>query len=212
LVTVDLVAFTFRDKGIHVLMVQRKSPPFEGMHAFPGGFLNMDEEPVVAVARETYEETGLVLNGPVIELGFFGAVDRDPRGRTISLVHVAIIRALADDPIAGDDAAVASWKPLDDLISSPLAFDHAEILAVAEKWLGKLLAAPAAVSAFLPEVFVEADVRNLMRCVGHPMSDAAGWCDYAIEQGLCRRMPGRAKRYESLLIDATDLRRGELRI
>jgi 8-oxo-dGTP diphosphatase len=211
-VTVDLVAFTFRDGGIHALVVQRKSPPFEGMLAFPGGFLNMDEEPVVAVARETHEETGLVLNGPVIELGFFGAVDRDPRGRTISLVHVAIARAFVDDPIAGDDAAAASWEPLDDLLASPLAFDHAEILADATRWLERVLTTPAALSPFLPEVFVETDVQDLMRCVRYSASDAAEWCDYAIEQGLCRRMPGHPKHYESLLIDATELRRGELTI
>jgi 8-oxo-dGTP diphosphatase len=210
-VTVDLVAFTFRDDGLHVLVVQRKASPFEGMYAFPGGFLNLDEEPVEAVARETLEETGLALDGPVFELGFFGAVDRDPRGRTISLVHVAIIRAPADDPIAGDDAAGAAWVPLDHLISSPLAFDHAEILKVAVKWLMKLMAAPAAMSAFLPEVFRETDVRDLLKCFNYPTSDTADWCDYAQKQGLCRRKPGRAKKYESLLVDATELRRVEIK-
>jgi 8-oxo-dGTP diphosphatase len=181
------------------------------MHAFPGGYLNLDEEPFEAVTRETHEETGLALNGPILELGYFGAVDRDPRGRTISLVHVAIIRAPADDPIAGDDAAGASWMSLDRMIATPLAFDHAEIFRDAVKWLGRLLAVPATVSAFLPAVFVEADVRRLLKCFNHPESDAAAWCDYAIEQGLCRRMPGRAKKYESLLMDATELRRGRLK-
>ena len=53
-VTVDLIAFAFRQNELQVLMVRRKSPPFQGMLAFPGGFLEMDEAP--ATAGDTRDE------------------------------------------------------------------------------------------------------------------------------------------------------------
>jgi len=210
-VTVDLVAFTVRDEGLHVLVVKRKAPPFEGMYAYPGGFLDLDEEPLESVARETHEETGLILKGPVFPLGFYGEVDRDPRGRTISLVHSAIIRAPADDPVAGDDAAEALWMPLDNLLGQEMAFDHSAILEDALRWLTRYLAVPATVSAFLPEVFTEADVQSVLKRCGQEDTDAGDWCAYAQERGLCERMPGRKKQYRSLLMDATELRRGEFK-
>ena len=37
-VTVDVVILTMSDSRLHVLLVQRGVPPFEGMWAIPGGF------------------------------------------------------------------------------------------------------------------------------------------------------------------------------
>jgi 8-oxo-dGTP diphosphatase len=206
-VTVDLVAFTFRHKEMHVLMVRRRSPPFEGMLAFPGGYLEMDEEPVDAVCRETREETGLALMGPVVELSFYGAIDRDPRGRTISLVHVAMIRGPAPDPIGGDDAAEASWVPLNVLITKELAFDHALILQEAVEWLDSMTVPAASLLAFLPEIFEVADVKALAKYLGWPMTVVESWCEEAVARDLCERLPGRKKRFRSLVEDAADFQR-----
>ena len=52
-------------------------------------------------------------------------VDRDPRGRTVTVAYLAII----DEPVAvtgQDDAAKAEWWPLSDL--PHLAFDHYDIM------------------------------------------------------------------------------------
>ena len=52
-------------------------------------------------------------------------MDRDPRGRTITVAYLAFMDEAAE--VCGlDDAAKASWFKLSEL--PPLAFDHADIM------------------------------------------------------------------------------------
>ena len=107
-----------------VLLIRRRNPPLGW--AIPGGFVEPDEDLIDAARRELFEETGL--QPPTLEqLATFGHPDRDPRGRTISVVYGARLK-LAAMPAAGDDAADARWFPLNALPRN-LAFDHAAILA-----------------------------------------------------------------------------------
>lgn len=133
-VTADCVIFGITDDGERrLLLVQRGRDPFAGMWAFPGGFLEENETLEQCARRELKEETGLDSPVRFEELKSFSAVDRDPRGRTITVAF------LAEVPLAqvkgGDDAADARWFHLDEI--PPLAFDHADILAVALKRLGE---------------------------------------------------------------------------
>ncbi len=89
-----------------------------------GGFMNMDETTEQCAIRELEEETGLRLS-KVQQIGAYSKVDRDPRGRTITVAYLAIV----DEPVAvtgQDDAAKAEWWPLSDL--PHLAFDHYDIM------------------------------------------------------------------------------------
>ncbi len=108
-----------------VLLIQRKHPPFKGQWAFPGGFVDMDEELEVAAARELMEETGLKPQG-LTQLHTYGTIGRDPRGRTVSVVYIGFADAENDQPKAGDDAQNAKWFSLKEI--PDLAFDHYEIL------------------------------------------------------------------------------------
>ena len=86
-VTTDCVVFGYDAKeGLSVLLIERGADPYKGRWAFPGGFLNMDEKADDGAARELKEETGLdVDKGALEQLGCFSDVDRDPRGRVISI-------------------------------------------------------------------------------------------------------------------------------
>ena len=91
----------------------------------------MDESFEAAAIRELEEETELVVSH-VQQVGAYSKVDRDPRGRTITVAYLALIDSPV--PIKGqDDAASAQWFPLSTL--PPLAFDHAEIMRDAVKLL-----------------------------------------------------------------------------
>lgn len=128
MVSVDAVVFRERDGRLEVLLIRRGKPPFEGRHALPGGFVEIDEDLSDAAARELVEETGL--DGVELEqLAAFGRPDRDPRGRCISVAFVGTLGRGGDRVSGGDDAAEASWH--DTAALPDLAFDHDEIIALA---------------------------------------------------------------------------------
>lgn len=87
--------------------------------------MNMDETTAEAARRELREETGLDV-GAIRQLGAYDRVDRDPRGRVITVAYIAIVDD-AGDVCGGDDAHDARWFRLDSLPT--LAFDHDKILA-----------------------------------------------------------------------------------
>lgn len=123
-VTTDCVVFT-KEEEPKVLLIQRGNDPYKGCWAFPGGFMDMDETAEECAVRELKEETGLTVN-QIQQIGAYSKVDRDPRGRTISIAYLAIVDA--PTAVSGmDDAAKAAWFPLSSL--PDLAFDHQDIMA-----------------------------------------------------------------------------------
>lgn len=123
-VTADCIVIT-REAEPKVLLIQRGFDPYKGCWAFPGGFMNMDETTEQCAIRELEEETGLRVSD-IHQIGAYSKVDRDPRGRTITVAYLAFV----DEPIVvtgKDDAAKAEWFPLSVLPN--LAFDHADIMA-----------------------------------------------------------------------------------
>jgi 8-oxo-dGTP diphosphatase len=125
--TADCVVVDARRR---VLLVRRKNPPFKGMYALPGGFVDIGETVEEACRRELLEETG-VRAGKLQLLGVYSDPKRDPRGHTCSVAFLARLgRATAK---AGDDAAAAEW--VEEWSKVQLAFDHAQILADAKRAL-----------------------------------------------------------------------------
>lgn len=136
-VTVDVVMVAPLADRLKVLLIKRKRPPFAGYWAIPGGFVEPGEPLEAAARRELEEETNAE---PVHleQLHTFGDPGRDPRGWTISVAYLAL---LGEDEVqawelqAGSDAEEVDWF---DLHAPPsLAFDHADILAHAIRYLAK---------------------------------------------------------------------------
>lgn len=122
-VTVDIILIT-KDELPRILLIQRKHAPFKGTWALPGGFLDMDEDLQTAALRELQEETHIE-NIILKQFKTYGAVHRDPRGRTVSVVFYAFVENEME-AIAGDDASEAKWFKINELPA--LAFDHPHIL------------------------------------------------------------------------------------
>jgi len=122
-VTADCVVIT-KEENPKVLLIERGFEPFKGCWAFPGGFMNMDETTEQCAIRELEEETGMVVT-ELLQIGAYSKVDRDPRGRTVTVAYLVLV----DHPVevtGQDDAAKAQWFPIDAL--PPLAFDHDDIM------------------------------------------------------------------------------------
>lgn len=118
---VDAVVF---DAHGRLLLVRRRSAPFQGRFALPGGFVEAGETVEAAVRRELLEETGLKANSQRL-IGVYSDPKRDPRGHTVSVAF--LVSVATGQPRGGDDAASAHYVP--EWRKLKLAFDHDEIVA-----------------------------------------------------------------------------------
>ena len=126
--TVDCVVFGYDETALRVLLIKRGDPPFEGRWALPGGFVHLDESLDEAARRELSEETG-VERVYLEQLYTFGAVERDPRERVVTVAYFALVK-LSDHRLrAANDAREAAWFDVDAV--PELAFDHERILQTA---------------------------------------------------------------------------------
>jgi 8-oxo-dGTP diphosphatase len=127
-VTVDIILFTFQAEELTTLLIQRRNEPFKNKWAFPGGFVEMEEDLHEAALRELAEETN-VKDVYLEQLYTFGEPHRDPRTRVVTVSYFALLSAdeLATKEVrGGDDADDARWWNVYAL--PELAFDHARIL------------------------------------------------------------------------------------
>lgn len=161
--TVDCVVFGHRQEGkLELLLIERRLEPFRGAWALPGGFVHMDETTDEAARRELAEETGL--DGVFLEqLYTFGAVDRDPRDRVVTVAHYALVRPDKVELVAGSDAVSARWFPVDAL--PELAFDHARIVELAVERLRQQVRYRPIGFELLPEKFTLGALQRLYEAV-----------------------------------------------
>ncbi len=165
--TVDCVVFGFHsngegNSGLKLLLIRRKLEPYKGQWALPGGFVQLDESLDAAARRELQEETG-VAHIFLEQLYSFGAIERDPRERVVSVTYYALISLEVHPLQAATDAAAARWVRVNDL--PPLAFDHAEIVAIAlQRLRGKLRYEPIGFE-LLPPKFTLTQLQRLYETV-----------------------------------------------
>lgn len=122
-VTDDCVVITHKAEP-RVLFIKRGGEPFKDCWAIPGGFMEKDETTEQCAVRELKEETSIVISN-LHQIGVHSKVDRDPRGRTVSVAYLAITDKI-QIAVGQDDAAEVKWWLLTAL--SEMAFDHDDIM------------------------------------------------------------------------------------
>jgi len=174
-VTVDLVLMSIVDGAPAALLLRRDEHPALGRWALPGGFVRIDEA-LDAAARRILAEKARMQDAYIEQLYTFGAVDRDPRMRIITVAYFALLpaerfaAALRAGPgltlaritlpgPGGPASALGEDGPL------PLAFDHAEILGLAMGRLrGKLDYSPVGF-ALLPPLFTLRQLQDVHEAI-----------------------------------------------
>jgi len=157
-VTTDVVIFTVREQCLKLLLIKRAGKPFKGKWALPGGFVAMDESLDDGARRELEEETGV--SGVYLEqLYTLGKPDRDPRERVITVVYYALIPSDKLQLRAATDAEAVGWFGMDELPA--LAFDHDEIVKMAEERLVAKLDYSTIAFQFMPEVFTLSELQDV---------------------------------------------------
>ena len=160
--TVDCVVFGLDDNDLKVLFIQRQLEPFIHCWALPGGFVRMDETSDDGALRELEEETG-ISKVYLEQLYTFSDINRDPRGRVVTVAYYALAK-LSDHRIrAATDAENVAWFSVDD--PPRLAFDHAKILDMAMQRLrNKVRYAPIGFE-LLPPKFTLSQLQRLYEIV-----------------------------------------------
>ncbi len=206
LVAVDIAAFTVLDADLKLLVIQRGLPPHA--LALPGGFVrcgdvvrDQGEDLDDAARRELLDETRLPLavagagRVPLVQVGVFGAPQRDPRARVIAVAYLAVVPPeLAAFVRAGSDAAAVAWYRVAELAAVPLAFDHADIVAAALARLRRDVDETALARALVPATFSVAELRAAVDAVRGGAVDPANFrrrFRRLLDDGVVQRRPGR---------------------
>lgn len=157
-ISVDSVIFGYTCGKLQVALIQRKNPPFIGMWAIPGGFMEGEETVEQTALRELQEETG-IKDVYLEQFHVFNKPGRDPRGPTVTVALFALINADLCHLIASEDAAKAKWWPAYDI--PELAFDHNEIYLKALEALKVALRTRPLAFELLPKQFTLTHLQDL---------------------------------------------------
>ena len=105
-----------------VLLVQRANEPFRGLWTLPAGFVDAEEDPASAAARECLEETGLTVR--VTRVVDIVAGREHERGADFVIVYAAEVES--GTLLAADDADEVNWFDTSQL--PPLAFKATRVV------------------------------------------------------------------------------------
>lgn len=136
--TVDNVIFGFDDGDLKVLLIKRGEAPFQDMWALPGYFVYPNEDLDSAAKRVLGELTGM-RNVYLEQVKTFGAPDRHPFGRVITVAYFSLVKISHYHLQPASIAQKAKWHSIAKV--KELAFDHNEILEACFqrlKWLVRL--------------------------------------------------------------------------
>jgi 8-oxo-dGTP diphosphatase len=161
-VTVDVLLFTILDDELKLLLVSRGAEPYKGMLALPGGFVKMDESLDDAARRELREETGID-DVYIEQLYTFGAPNRDPRTRVVTVAYIALIDGSRVRLQASTDADDAAWFPVKKLPA--LAFDHSQIVETGISRLRSKLSYSSIAYSVLPTEFRLSELQKVYEII-----------------------------------------------
>jgi 8-oxo-dGTP diphosphatase len=199
-VMTDVVLFTFEDQQLKVLLVRRAHPPYEGLWAFPGGYLAEDEELEACAARELKEETGLT-GARLKQAGAVGTLGRDPRGRSVSIIYFGAVSAEISRPVPSDEAVEVAFHPVKR--RPRLAFDHEQILKQLLNLLKEEITRSEILFDFFRSVIPSADMLALIEQIWGTTADRRKWDGWMHSLPFLQEMSG-GQRFR---LDRTEMRR-----
>lgn len=159
---VDLVVYGYRDGKLSILLLNRKAEPFINQWTLPGAFLKKEERLLDTCSRILQSKLGLD-TFYLEQLYSFDALDRDPRGRVLSISYFALINPNSYNTTAGNMANDVKWFNTNEL--PVLGFDHAKIIELAlQRLRAKVLYHPVGFQ-LLDEEFTLPDLHQLYECI-----------------------------------------------
>ncbi len=124
-VSITVLIFSINKGKLEIVLVKRVRDPFLGLLSIPGDIISIDDDLEAAARKILKDKTG-IHDVYLEQLYTFGNVNRDPRGRVISIAYFAFLPHNSVDLSLAPDSLHASFIPIEDL--PKLAFDHNEIV------------------------------------------------------------------------------------
>jgi 8-oxo-dGTP diphosphatase len=161
--TVETAIFTLYQRDLKVCLFQRGQPPFDGSWALPSVTPTETESLDDAAQRCIFSIIGSggdSESDPFFQqLYSFGAPDRDPRGRAISIAYFALVaKDRLPEHMLDDANAQVRWHSAYN--PPPLAFDHGEILSYALTRLRYKIEYSAVAFQLMPEEFTLRELQD----------------------------------------------------
>lgn len=165
----DVLAFALREGELVVRLIHVNRPPhFVNVDGFPGGLIHPEETALQAASRHLQEKAGVAPEKVSLQqLYAFDAVDRDPRGRVISIAFLGCVawESLSEGERA--NTANAAWKSVTSL--RKLAYDHTSMLKKGLEHLRNLAYTPA-IGTLLPKEFTLTELQEAHEIIlGEPI-------------------------------------------
>ena len=156
-ISVDCIIFGFSKGELSLLLLKRNFEPAKGEWSLMGGFVQENESVDDAAKRVLAELTGLE-QVYIEQVGAFGAIDRDPGGRVISIAYYALINIDEYDRELVQQHN-AFWIGINDL--PPLIFDHLEMVQKARAMMQKKASTEPIGFNLLPKLFTLSQLQSL---------------------------------------------------
>ncbi|MBO4215757.1 MAG: NUDIX hydrolase [Bacteroidaceae bacterium] len=160
-VAVDCIIFGFEDNKLKLLLGKRKMDPGRDEWALYGGFVGTHESVDEAAHRVLFELTGLK-NLYMKQVHTFGAIDRDPGERVISVAYCALINVKDYDEAQLNEHGV-QWVELNKI--PPLYSDHKEMVNRAISMLRRRISTEPLSFNLLPDLFTLTQLQHVYEAV-----------------------------------------------
>ena len=160
-VSVDCIVFGFDHDKLKLLTGHRQMDPGRGEWSLYGGFVGEDESLEEAASRVLYTLTGLE-DIYMKQVGAFGAIDRDPGERVITVAYCALINVNDYDERLRKEHGV-EWVSIDEL--PPLYSDHNEMVRKAITLLRRRISTEPLSFNLLPELFTLTQLQHVYEAI-----------------------------------------------
>lgn len=185
IVAVDVVIFTVVDGALKVLLLELQEEPFAGKWALPGGLVRVEESLDEAARRHLKTKAGLA-DIYLEQLYTFGAVNRDPKGRVISVAYMAVVPEGRFEPQTSPRYKQITWRAISDL--PRLAYDHSQIIAAAVERLRNKLGYTNIAYSLLPNEFTLSQLQRIYELILGKMLDKRNFRKKILAVGLLKEL------------------------
>jgi hypothetical protein len=189
LLAVDSIIFGFNENELKLLILKRKFEPAKGGWSLMGGFVEPGESLDKAAKRIVKQLTGLH-KVYMEQLYAFGALDRDPGGRIVSVAYFSLIKINNHDRERVKEHG-AEWFSLSEL--PKLIFDHSEMVKKALRKLRVRARTQPIGFELLPEKFTIPQLQSLYEAIYDTPFDKRNFRRKILSMGLLEKLDEKEK-------------------